>query len=89
MDGEIWTVSSATLFEVNSRLHQAIIVCSGNSFFVESLKRIDTLRRLMEYRHLSSVSREKTTVVTPLPGKLNPAGPLSNASAADDHLWPV
>lgn len=102
VDGEIWTVSNATLFEVNSRLHQAIIACSGNSFFVESLKRIDTLRRLMEYRqsldrkhavvrckehvqlvdmllagerqeaseflrrHLSSVSREKTTVMTPV-----------------------
>ena len=50
VDGEIWAVSNATLFEVNSRLHQAIIACSGNGFFVESLKRIDTLRRLMEYR---------------------------------------
>lgn len=102
VDGEIWTVSNATLFEVNSRLHQAIIACSGNSFFVESLKRIDTLRRLMEYRqsldrkhavvrckehvqlvdmllagerqeaseflrrHLSSVSQEKTTMMTPV-----------------------
>ncbi len=50
VDGEIWSVSNATLFNVNSQLHQAIIACSGNSFFLDSLKRIDTLRRLMEYR---------------------------------------
>ena len=48
VDGEIWTVSNAMLFDVNSRLHQAIITCSGNSFFIDSLKRIDTLRRLMD-----------------------------------------
>lgn len=50
VDGEIWTVSNDVLFDVNSRLHQAIIACSGNSFFIDSLRRIDTLRRLMEYR---------------------------------------
>ena len=50
VDGEIWSVSNSTLFDVNSRLHQAVIACSGNSFFLDSLRRIDTLRRLMEYR---------------------------------------
>ena len=50
VDGEIWTVSNVALFSINSQLHQTIIACSGNSFFIESLKRIDTLRRLIEYR---------------------------------------
>ncbi len=50
VDGGIWSVSNAALFEVNSSLHQAIIACSGNSFFIEGLKRVDVLRRLMEYR---------------------------------------
>ena len=50
VDGEIWTVPNTTLFEANSQLHQTIIACSRNSFFTEGLRRIDTLRRLMECR---------------------------------------
>jgi len=50
VDGDIWHVSNATLFDLNSRLHETIIECSRNIFFIESLKRIDRLRRLMEYR---------------------------------------
>ena len=61
VDGEIWTISNVTLFEVNSRLHQAVVACSGNGFFAESLKRIDTLRRLMEYRQ--SLDRKYAVVL--------------------------
>lgn len=50
VDGDIWTVSNATLFDINSHLHETIIECSNNSFFVEGLRRIDRLRRLIEYR---------------------------------------
>ncbi|WP_323107421.1 GntR family transcriptional regulator [Rhizobium sp. CC-YZS058] len=50
IDGEIWDVSNPDLFDINSRLHEAIIECSHNLFFIESLKRIDRLRRLIEYR---------------------------------------
>lgn len=50
IDGAIWEVSNATLFDLNSQLHEAIIECSRNSFFIDSLKRIDRLRRLMEYK---------------------------------------
>jgi DNA-binding GntR family transcriptional regulator len=50
LDGDIWSVSNATLFDLNSRLHEAIITCSRNTFFIDALKRVDTLRRLMEYK---------------------------------------
>jgi DNA-binding GntR family transcriptional regulator len=50
IDGAIQDVSSRELFETNSRLHETIAECSGNEFFVEGLKRIDRLRRLIEYR---------------------------------------
>ena len=50
VDGEIWSVSSPALFDMNSRLHETIIECSRNSFFIDGLKRVDRLRRLMEYK---------------------------------------
>ncbi len=35
---------------MNSHLHETVIECSRNSFFITSLKRIDRLRRLIEYK---------------------------------------
>lgn len=48
--GAIWTVTVPELFAANSRLHERIIECSGNMFFINGLKRVNRLRRLMEYR---------------------------------------
>lgn len=50
VDGDIWTVATASLFDINSHFHQTIIECSRNSFFIEGLRRIDRIRRLIEYR---------------------------------------
>lgn len=50
VEGGIWEISNAALFDLNSHLHETIIECSRNIFFIESLKRIDRLRRLMEYK---------------------------------------
>lgn len=49
-------VSAADLFNANVLLHETIAECSGNVFILESLKRLNRLRRLMEYR--KSVNRE-------------------------------
>lgn len=49
-------VSAADLFNANKLLHETIAECSGNVFILESLKRLNSLRRLMEYR--KSVVRE-------------------------------
>ena len=50
MNGGIWEVSDAKLFELNSGMHEAIIECCQNSFFIDALKRLDRLRRLIDYR---------------------------------------
>ncbi len=52
VDGGIWTVSDAKLFELNSGMHEAIIECCQNSFFIDSLRRLDRLRRLIDYRQM-------------------------------------
>ena len=43
-------VSAADIFNANTLLHETIAECSGNVFFIDSLKRLNSLRRLMEYR---------------------------------------
>jgi DNA-binding GntR family transcriptional regulator len=50
IDGAIWEVSNAALFDSNSALHEAVMECSHNTFFCESLQRVDRLRRLIEYQ---------------------------------------
>ena len=52
VNGGIRTVSDAKLFELNSGMHEAIIECCQNSFFIDSLKRLDRLRRLIDYRQM-------------------------------------
>jgi len=49
-NGGVRTASPAVLFDANSRLHETIAACSGNAFIVDGLRRLDRLRRLMEYR---------------------------------------
>lgn len=33
-------------------MHEAIIECCQNSFFIDALKRLDRLRRLIDYRQM-------------------------------------
>lgn len=58
--GRIWTVSDAELLELNSQIHQLVIECSHNAFFRDNLKRIDTLRRIREFRQ--SIDRDYAVV---------------------------
>jgi DNA-binding GntR family transcriptional regulator len=46
----IHEVSAADIFDANTLLHETIAECSGNVFILDSLKRLNSLRRLMEYR---------------------------------------
>jgi len=43
-------LSRAQLFKINSEFHEALVACSGNEFFLDSLQRVNRLRRLIEYR---------------------------------------
>jgi DNA-binding GntR family transcriptional regulator len=48
--GEVRHVSPAAIFDANTHLHETIAKCSGNQFILDSLKRLNCVRRLMEYR---------------------------------------
>lgn len=49
VDGAAEWASPAQLFDANTRLHETIATASGNVFILEALKRLNRLRRLMEY----------------------------------------
>ena len=49
-DGAAEWASAAQLFDANSRLHETIAGFSGNVFIADALRRVNRLRRLMEYR---------------------------------------
>lgn len=57
VDGEIWTIGNAELFDRNRAFHETVMACSHNSFFIDSLHRADTVRRLIEYRR--SLARDR------------------------------
>jgi len=50
IDGAVEWASPAQLFDANTRLHETIAGFSNNVFIIDSLKRINRLRRLMEYK---------------------------------------
>jgi DNA-binding GntR family transcriptional regulator len=49
-DGNIFEISTTQLFDIHARFHHTIIECSGNAFFADALKRINGVRRLVEYK---------------------------------------
>lgn len=50
LDGDYLTLSRSELFRINSGFHEMIVECSGNIYFIESIKRVNASRRLAEYR---------------------------------------
>jgi DNA-binding GntR family transcriptional regulator len=60
VDGGIWTIGNADLFDRNRSFHEAIIECAQNTFFTDALHRVDTVRRLIEYRR--SLQRKRAIV---------------------------
>lgn len=48
-DGGYETWSRAEIFKANNDFHEMLVACSKNEFFLDSLKRINRLRRLVEY----------------------------------------
>lgn len=43
-------MTAQEMFDANTRLHETIVSWAGNRFMLQSLKRLDQLRRLVEYR---------------------------------------
>lgn len=44
-------MSQFELFEASARFHEVIAICSGNRFAAQTIRRLNQLRRLVEYRH--------------------------------------
>jgi DNA-binding GntR family transcriptional regulator len=59
LDGDMFRLSRPQLFKANAEFHEMLVACSGNQFFLDALKRVNRLRRLMEYR----VSIDRTRLV--------------------------
>lgn len=57
LDGDLLRISRAELFRIGAELHEAIMGFSGNHFLLDSLRRQNRLRRLIEYRHHFERSR--------------------------------
>ncbi|MEW2574003.1 GntR family transcriptional regulator [Streptomyces sp. NPDC047070] len=60
VDGDIWSIGNAQLYDLNSRFHEVIMACSHNSVFIDALHRVDRLRRLIEYRR--SLKRDRAVI---------------------------
>lgn len=60
LDGDLLRLSRAQLFQINSRFHELIVGCSNNPFYLDALRRINRLRRLIEY-HIT-VDRSRLAV---------------------------
>lgn len=58
VDGAHEWASPVQIFDANSRLHETIAACSGNVFLADALRRVNRLRRLMEYQ--KAVDRSAT-----------------------------
>ena len=50
LDGGILQYSGMELFEIGSSFHEAVIAGANNPFYNDALRRINRLRRLLEYR---------------------------------------
>ena len=52
LDGAIETDTADALHDRGVRFHEAIIGASGNPFFLETVRRINRVRRLLSYRSM-------------------------------------
>lgn len=57
LDGEILSADADRLYERSVRFHEAIVGASQNSFFLEAVKRVNRIRRLLIYRSLADRPR--------------------------------
>jgi DNA-binding GntR family transcriptional regulator len=55
LSGAMLSLPRDQLYRINATFHEMIVGWSGNAFFVEALRRVNRMRRLIEYR--SSVDR--------------------------------
>jgi DNA-binding GntR family transcriptional regulator len=59
LDGGIKTCSADQLHDRGVRFHESLVEASGNVFFVDTIKRVNRVRRLLSYRSMRDRSRYK------------------------------
>jgi DNA-binding GntR family transcriptional regulator len=70
LDGAYKRASRSEIFAANSEFHEMLMGCAGNPFFLDAMKRVNRLRRLVEYRitvdrsRLPIQCREHITILT-------------------------
>jgi DNA-binding GntR family transcriptional regulator len=57
LDGDLLRLSMPQLFQINSEFHEMLAAFSGNAFILDALKRVNRLRRLIEYRKFHDAER--------------------------------
>ena len=60
LDGGIESWSASERFRVGAEFHETIVGCAGNRFFVDALKNVNRVRRLIEYRQQTKSSRDRS-----------------------------
>jgi DNA-binding GntR family transcriptional regulator len=57
LDGGIMTASADELHNRGVRFHESLVEASGNSFFIDTIKRVNRVRRLLSYRSMKQRER--------------------------------
>lgn len=57
INGGINTASADHLHDRGVRFHEALVEASGNSFFIDTIKRVNKVRRLLSYRSMKNRAR--------------------------------
>lgn len=52
-------MTAQELFDANTKFHESVIAWSGNRFMLQSIKRLNQLRRLVEYKQIRKRSSRK------------------------------
>jgi DNA-binding GntR family transcriptional regulator len=52
LNGHIMTASADELHHRGVRFHESLVEASGNSFFIDTIKRVNRVRRLLSYRSM-------------------------------------
>jgi DNA-binding GntR family transcriptional regulator len=57
LDGHIMSASADELHNRGVRFHESLVEASGNAFFIDTIKRVNRVRRLLSYRSMQQRER--------------------------------
>ena len=87
--GGFQTMSTLELFEAGSKFHETLASWSGNRFILQSVRRVNQLRRLVEYGLVTKQRITRKTQATEHLAILDPIGRgdfLTAATLLREHL---